>query len=276
MPNHNPLSGFRYAQDGILHCVRTQKHMRMHFFVVVGVLLGGFLFDLDNRDLLTLLFAITLVIITEMLNTSIEGVVDMVTENYSPVAKIAKDVAAGAVLLAALNAIIAGIVIFCAPRQLERIHHRIQMNPMGSELDVTRVLVMGVVLLSLIVIITKILSRTGRSVWHGGAISGHSAIGFLLAMTIFFLTQNPVVAFLAILMAVLVAQSRVEAGVHSLREVVFGAVLAIALTSVVYRGMPFLRKSIVKRPTHTQILHSNPSRLTLASPLYKQKEHTFV
>ena len=64
------------------------------------------------------------------------------------------------------------------------------------------------------------------------------SFGFLLAMTIFFTSHNPAVTFMAVLLAVLVAQSRVEAGVHYLREVVLGAVLAIFLTSLVYWVMP--------------------------------------
>src|SRR5215469_12123942 len=80
------LSGFKYAQDGILHCFRTQKHMRYHFYTLIAVLLSGLLLNLDSRDMLVLLFAITLVIVAEMFNTVVEAVVDMITENYNPAA----------------------------------------------------------------------------------------------------------------------------------------------------------------------------------------------
>jgi diacylglycerol kinase (ATP) len=211
--------------------------MRFHFYTLVAVLLSGLLLNLDNRDMLVLVFAITLVIVAEMFNTAIEAVVNMITENYNPVAKLAKDVAAGAVLLSAMNAIIAGVLIFFGQDKIVRI--RTHMQEQG-DINVTRVVVVGIVLLTLIVIISKLLSNTG-SPWHGGIVSGHSAIGFLLAMTIFFVSQNPAVTFMAVLLAVLVAQSRVEAGVHSLREVVLGAVLAIFMTSLVYWVMPKLR-----------------------------------
>lgn len=231
------LSGFKHAQEGILYCFRTQAHMRYHFYIMVAVLLSGLLLNLDNRDMLVLVFAVTLVIVAEMFNTAVEAVVDLVTENYNPIAKLAKDVAAGAVLLAAMNAIIAGILIFFGQKKLMEIQNRMEEN---LPPDVTKVVVVGIVSLALIVIISKLLSNTG-SPWHGGIISGHSAIGFLLAMTIFFTSKNPVIAFLAILLAILVAQSRVEAGVHSLQEVVLGAVLAILLTSLVYWVMPRVR-----------------------------------
>ena len=233
----HPLSGFKHAQEGILHCFRTQPHMRFHFYTLVAVLLSGLLLNLDNRDMLVLLFAITLVIVCEMLNTAIEAVIDLVVECYNPVAKMAKDVAAGAVLIAAANALIAGVLIFFGQKRLTDIQARMQQN---LPPDITRVVVVGIVALALIVVISKLLSNTG-SPWHGGIISGHSAVGFLLAMTIFFIAKNPAVTVLAILLAVLVAQSRVEAGVHSLREVVFGAILAILLTSLVYWVMPYVR-----------------------------------
>ncbi len=246
MPPHQKysLSGFKHAQEGILHCFRTQKHMRYHFYTLVAVLVSGLLLNLDNRDMLVLVFAITLVIVAEMFNTAIEAVVDMITENYHPVAKLVKDVAAGAVLLAAMNAVISGVLIFFGQKRLTEIQARMEHN---LPPDVTRAVVVGIVLLTLVVIISKVLSNTGTP-WHGGIISGHSAIGFFLAMTIFFTARNTVIAFLAILLAILVAQSRVEAGVHSLREVVLGAVLAILLTSLVYWVMPYVRQTFGAHP----------------------------
>lgn len=240
----NPFSNFRYAQEGILHVFRTQPHMRYHFYILVAVLLSGLLLNLDNRDMLALVFAITLVIVSEMFNTAIEHVVDMVTETYHPVAKLAKDVAAGAVLLAAMNAIIAGVLIFFSQEKLVKIQMSMQkeLEPEGL-----RVVFVGIVLLALVVVISKLLSDTG-SPWHGGIISGHSAIGFLLAMVICFTANNNMIAFLAILLAILVAQSRVEAGIHSLQEVVLGAVLAILLTSLVYWVMPWIRIHLAKPP----------------------------
>ncbi len=232
------LSGFNYAQEGIFHTFRTQPHMRFHFYTLVATLLSGLLLNLDNRDMLVLVFAITLVIVTEMINTAIEAVVDMMTEHYNPVAKIVKDVAAGAVLVAAMNAVVAGVLIFFGQQRLTDIKGRLQQN---LPTDVTQVVVISIIALAMIVVISKLVSNTG-SPWHGGIVSGHSAVGFLLAMTIFFTAKNSVVAILAILLALLVAQSRVEAGVHSLREVVLGAVLAILLTALVFRIMPFVRE----------------------------------
>ena len=254
LPRKHALSGFKYAQEGVLHCFRTQLHMRFHFFTLVAVLLAGMMLNLDPRDMLVLVFAITLVIVAEMFNTAIEAVVDMITQNYNPAAKLAKDVAAGAVLLAAANAVIAGVLIFFGQDRLVEIKHRIA-DPNAAP-NIAGVVVLGIVLLTLVVIISKLVSNTG-SPWKGGIISGHSAIGFLLAMTIFFSVRNVAIGFLAILLALLVAQSRVEAGIHSLREVVLGAVLAILLTSMVFKIMPYARRRFAAQ-FRTQLTYIQP------------------
>lgn len=220
-----------------MHCFRTQPHMRFHFYVTAVVLLSGLLLNLETRDMLALVFAMALVIVAEMFNTAIEAVVDMITETYNPAAKVAKDVAAGAVLMAAANALIVATLIFFGQKKLLQIQDRMQHNLTP---DITYVVIVGIVLMVLIVIISKL--RTGSATpWHGGVVSGHSAIGFFLAMTIFFTAHNTAIAVLAILLAILVAQSRVEARVHTLQEVVLGAVLAIFVTSLVYWVWPHLR-----------------------------------
>src|SRR5919108_4116252 len=112
------FDSFRYALDGILHGFRSQRHMRFHFCVAVLALLAGVVFQLDRAELLVLTFAISLVIITELFNTAIESVVDLVTTTYHPLAKYAKDVAAGAVLVAALKAGVVGVLLFLDANQV--------------------------------------------------------------------------------------------------------------------------------------------------------------
>jgi diacylglycerol kinase (ATP) len=75
----NAFDSFRYALDGILHGFRSQRHMRFHFCVAILALLAGVVFQLERAELLVLTFAISMVIIAELLNTAIESVVDLVT-----------------------------------------------------------------------------------------------------------------------------------------------------------------------------------------------------
>ncbi len=101
-----------YAIAGIVYVLKTQRNMRVHFTVAIAVLFFSSFFNLSNFELLAVFFAIVLVILSEMVNTAIESTVDILTEEYNSKAKIAKNVAAGAVLIAALNSVVIGLVVF--------------------------------------------------------------------------------------------------------------------------------------------------------------------
>src|SRR5579862_3295056 len=94
----NPWESFRYAIEGIVHVYRTQRHMRIHFGIVVLVLLLGMLCRFDATQMSLLIVVSACVLVAEMVNTAVESVVDMVTQSYHPLAKLSKDIAAGAVL----------------------------------------------------------------------------------------------------------------------------------------------------------------------------------
>lgn len=103
---------FVYAISGIAFCVRYEKNMRIHITVMLYVLFFSQFYELERSEIILLIMICVLVIALEMLNTSIEVVVDKVSPSYHTLAKIAKDVAAGAVLVAALAAVFVGILLF--------------------------------------------------------------------------------------------------------------------------------------------------------------------
>lgn len=100
------------AIEGILWTARTQKHMRWHFLCAAVVLFAGLFFKVPTVDFLLLTLAITVVLFAEIINTAVEVVVDLVSPEYHPLARQAKDVAAGAVLLATSGAAVVGYVVF--------------------------------------------------------------------------------------------------------------------------------------------------------------------
>ena len=106
------LVKFKFAAEGVLYSFRTQRNMRIHFSAAVLVLFLAAFFHLSRSEFICLLFAIFLVLIAEMINSAIELVVDLYSLEYHPLAKAAKDVSAGAVLLAAINSVIIGILVF--------------------------------------------------------------------------------------------------------------------------------------------------------------------
>lgn len=106
------VGSFRYAMNGIIYAFKTERHIMIHSFAAGIVMLLGFYFHVSKVEWLVLFLTIAMVITLEMVNTAIEKVVDLVTEEYHPLAKYAKDIAAGAVLIASIFAVVIGSIIF--------------------------------------------------------------------------------------------------------------------------------------------------------------------
>jgi diacylglycerol kinase (ATP) len=223
------LWSFNYAIEGLVWTLRTQRNMRVHTTIAVLVAVGSLLLGVTRTQLVAIVFAISLVFVTELLNTAIEAAVDVATERYDPLAKTAKDVAAGAVLIAAINAlVVAYLVLFDPVRGLmQRGLELVQFAPA----DLT-VIAIGIVLLG--VLIMKGVSREGT--WlEGGWPSGHVAIAFAGATIIGFVTWNAGALALGYFVAFLVAQSRVEAEIHTVPQVLVGGALGVLLTTLVFQ-----------------------------------------
>lgn len=225
----NPMNGFKYAVEGVVHVFRTQRHMRFHFLTMVLVLVFSLLLRLRREEVIVLLFTISLVLVAEMFNTAIEAVVDLVTQTYHPLAKFAKDIAAGAVLITSINALAVAFLLFPGGARLLRLSKDVKLHTP----DWPTVVAVTFLLLGIMVLMWKVAGGKGKLL-KGGVVSGHSAVGFFLATTIMFISKEKAVGILAFLLAVLVAQSRVEGGIHTLAEVVWGGVMATVVACLVY------------------------------------------
>lgn len=224
---------------------KTQRQLRAHFVLALLALLAGFIWRLPRTDLAILTCTVFLVILAELFNTAIETVVDLVTPDYHPLAKIAKDVSAGAVLVVSINAVLVALLLFL---DIEKLQARLQYPPpYGDALQTTAV---GFMMLLIMLVIWKVRGGKGRFL-YGGVVSGHTAIAFFLCTIILLLSQHPLIAFLAILLAILVSQSRVETGVHTMKEALFGALLGILIPVVLYRMIPLLWQLVFGRAVET-------------------------
>ncbi|MGY0009693.1 diacylglycerol kinase family protein [Bacillus anthracis] len=106
------IDSFGYAIVGIFFCLRHERNMKIHYLAAVIVLFCGFYFHITKVEWMILLIVIGIVMSLEMVNTAVEKTVDLATTDIHPFAKVAKDVAAGAVLLFAIIAVIIGAIIF--------------------------------------------------------------------------------------------------------------------------------------------------------------------
>lgn len=109
---HQHTISFKHAFDGVLYTLKTQPNFQVHVVFALAAISLGFVLQITITDWSIILFVITLVLVAEMINTSIESVVDLLTDKYHLSAKIAKDVSAGMVLVTAILSVITGILVF--------------------------------------------------------------------------------------------------------------------------------------------------------------------
>ncbi|MCI6190822.1 MAG: diacylglycerol kinase [Clostridium sp.] len=219
---------FNNAINGIINTVRTERNMKIHLVAAILVLIACFFFDISRVEFLILVVTITMVMSAEVVNTAIEAVVDMSTNYYHPLAKIAKNAAAGAVLITAINAVIVGYVIFWD--KLTHISY-VLVHKVKNSQPYTVLIVLAIVTLATIIV--KAIFGEGTPL-KGGMPSGHSALSFSIATVIALLTEEPICIMLSYVMAFITAQSRVDSEVHSLAEVVVGGIFGTLLTIFIF------------------------------------------
>ena len=234
-PRRRPslLESFNFAFEGVIHVLRTQRNMRIHFLLAAGVLIAALAFGVEKLELIGLLIAISFVLVAEMMNSAVEAAVDVASTSFDPLAKLAKDVAAGAVLISAVNAVAVGYLVFSGQVADRSSHFLDRLSNAPAELTL-----IALVLTVLLVIATKALTGRGTPL-RGGLPSGHAALAFAGWMAVTLVLDDSghrfLVSSLTFIMALLVAQTRVESGVHSSAEVGYGALLGALTTLVLFQ-----------------------------------------
>lgn len=207
--------------------------MKIHFAIAFLVMGGSLFFDLSRTELIALMMSITFVLVAEMVNTAVEAAIDTFGTAFDPMAKIAKDVAAGAVLISATNALAVAYLIFFdrITEPSQNVIHLVRQSP-------THLSVIALVVVVLCAIVAKAVLHRGTP-FQGGMPSGHAAAAFAGWTAITYvsasLEHGILISILGFMMAFLVVQSRVESGIHSILEVFFGAVLGILVTTILFQ-----------------------------------------
>ncbi|ABP67425.1 diacylglycerol kinase [Caldicellulosiruptor saccharolyticus DSM 8903] len=223
------LESFDNAINGIIIAFKSQRNMKIHFLTAFLVLFFTIVFKLNKIETVIILICIGFVITAELINTAIENTIDLMAKDFEPKAKIAKDVAAGAVLVTALLALTIGYFLFYDKMKL----------PLEITLKHIRGISFHVVFLSLIIVamvivVVKAVNKRTKFM-QGGMPSGHTALAFAAATAIIMLTNNLIIVSLAVFMAFLVLESRIEAKIHTIWEAVVGAVIGVLVTLLIFK-----------------------------------------
>lgn len=223
------VKSFNYAIEGIFYVLRTQKNMRTHFITAFLVLILSLFLRVGKVEFILLMVAISMVLVAELINTAIESAIDITSTTFDPLAKIAKDVAAAAVLITALNAVVVGVIVF---------YTKLGNFTVFTVKSLRSIPIYITIISIFIVLILVVVAKTFRgkgSFLKGGWLSGHAAVAFALLTALVFYTQNVYVAIIGLIMALLVCQTRYEARIHTFPEIVAGAFLGFLVTTLIFQ-----------------------------------------
>lgn len=216
------------AIEGILWAVKSERHLRYHFVAALAVLLLALFFRVTALEFFLLVLAAMLVIFAELINTAIEVVVDLVTSEYHELAKRAKDIAAGAVLVTSVGAailgylVLSGYIFLLFDSEPTLVREPQGTVPIGA-------------LLTVVILVVLLKARYNHgSPLYGGMPSGHAAIAFSIATSVVLSGSGLMVSGLVLVLALLVSRSRLLMKIHSPKEVILGALLGAGVTMLVF------------------------------------------
>lgn len=222
------VDSFNFAIEGLISALKNEKHMKVHILAAIIIVILAIVINASKVEILIISLSVSFVVITELVNTAVEAIVDLVSPERHPLAKLAKDVAAGAVLVAAINALCVGYLLFY-DKLLDIFDGANKLHVIAGRKGNISILIL--ILVSILVIVLKTF-RKGTPL-EGGMPSGHSAIAFAAFGILVFMTSDVRILVLGFFMAALVAQSRVKSGIHSIREVLAGGLLGFSVAFVI-------------------------------------------
>lgn len=218
---------FSDAVQGIVHVARQERNMRIHIALGLLVVILATVLGVSRLEMLALVLTIGLVFMTELINTAIEEVVNLITLDFHPLAGMIKNIAAGAVLIAAMTAVAVGYLVF--------IDYFLRFDEVVFRQVIPLQYLIVLTLVTVVLIIGGWKAGLGHEqLLRGGMPSGHAALAFALATAIWE-TSKGLPVFAGFGLAALVAQSRIEAEIHSWLEVVTGALVGALITLIFFR-----------------------------------------
>lgn len=229
--NKNFIQAWNNATNGILYSINTQTNIRKQLILGAMVLVLSLFYDFSTVEFLCIVFAIFFVIFAEMINTAIETVVDLYVDVYHPKAKIAKDVAAGAVIISAVNAVIVAYFLFFNETTVV-IGNSILLAMISSPKHLAFV---AIILTVVVMLIIKAHGKrkNDENVDNAFLPSGRAILSFALLTAIWLNTNSPIIFCLSFALSLLVIGEKIT-DKKSLGEVLFGVCIGTLIVLMVY------------------------------------------
>ena len=230
-PKKSLMNSFNHAINGFLQSFKMERNMKIHVALAVVVIVAALLTQVTRFEMMALTISIAFVFFAELFNTAIEAAVDIASRGeYNELARVAKDVAAGAVFVAAMSALVIGYLVFF--RKLYTYSY-LSVNYINNISGYITFAALVLVFIAVIILKSRSMKKGGNYV-QGGMPSGHTAFAFALFTAIAFVSGDPISSTFAAVLALIVAESRMETKVHTFAEVLVGAFMGIGITVIVF------------------------------------------
>jgi diacylglycerol kinase (ATP) len=229
MPVKQWIRSANNAIEGILHAAKSQRHVRYHFYAAAVVVMFSYMVGTTKSEFLILSLAMIAVLVAEMLNTSVEYLVDMHHPERSEKARAAKDIAAGAVFITAFGAVVIGYIILLPYfKRILTDGFGITSHP-GGEISVV-----AFIMVLIVVVLMKAYFGKGHPL-RGGVPSGHAALAFSVWVSVSLTTLNLMASAVCLVLAAAVAASRVASKIHRPWEVALGGLIGAGITFALFQ-----------------------------------------
>ena len=228
---HN--SGFfdacKNAVNGIIYGTTTQSNVKKQLLIIAFLILISLFFNLTKVEFLCLIISVVLIIFAEMVNTAIETVVDLCTEVYHPKAKIAKDVAAGGVVITALNAVFVSYFLFFD--KIGEMGNNLYKTIINSPTYLAFVVVALIIIVAVALKAAKIRDKKNNKQL---IISCQSMLASAAVVATWIVTENIIALSFAVILAVMICMNRVESKERTATEVILGVLIGLLITILMY------------------------------------------
>ncbi|EGC83163.1 diacylglycerol kinase [Anaerococcus hydrogenalis] len=225
------VKGFDYAFEGLVFAINNEKNMKFHVLTSILVLFISLFLNVSRVEMMFLVFSIAFVISCELLNTSLEQAVNLAGEGKkSKEAKASKDLSAAATFVSALNTIFVAYLVFFdkVANFSSSVVLRISRRPSHLALIAVSIVIISTIFFK------GIFYKGHGTAFHGGFVSGHTSISFCLATIGAMRVDEGLLIFIFYGLAIIVAESRFEANIHSLPEIIRGAILGTAIALLIF------------------------------------------
>lgn len=227
--NKTFYSAFGHAVDGIIRAFKTERNLRIDYIIGLTVFMCSLFFDFTKTEFACLCLTIGFVIFAEMINSTVEYIVDLVTDKYDDRAKAAKDIAAGGVLIASTVSVVVAYFLF--EDKLYNATTHIITSILSSKLHILLTIIFAITLL--VVILKGFFSKTDE--YSKSHPSLRVALAFGLTTYAYLITKSMFVGGIAFLLSIIISQMKVQNNKIKPLYILFSALLGILIVVIIYQ-----------------------------------------